>query len=30
VKKSIKKAKVDRRVQISRMKVKMNHPCNGN
>ena len=30
VKKSIKKAKVERRVQMSRMKVKMNHPYNKN
>ena len=29
VKKSIKKAKVERRVQMSRRKVKMNHPYDG-
>jgi hypothetical protein len=30
VKKSIKKARVERSVQLSRMKVKMNHPYNEN
>jgi hypothetical protein len=30
VKKSMKKARVERSVQMSRRKVKMNQPCNEN